>query len=211
MQQQFVTPTASVQPAAAEAYTRKKLKPSPVVVISKPVPKPSKLALALRIWAGATALRFRHLSEAVAKHFPRVVAVLTQGVTRLQTTAVITAAGLKWAGVWLAKECYALSRIVAGVLAGWAILLSRFIRRNLVRTGIFAGKTSVRLWRKAEPHLRIFDYWLGVQYHTYLDAAKHNETVKSAAHLKKEAARVLASTRTQIRSVASRFAGNNDD
>jgi hypothetical protein len=192
------------QPVMAEAIApvavlpAKKIKakkaPKPkIVVVIKPVRRPSKLMMALRVLFGAAKLHVKQANEATAKHFPRVARAI----------------GRAWYDVRFAvqKAALALARVAA---TAWrqmqkaAFAAGRVLRRELIKLAIYVGRSAAHLWHWAEPHFRMFDYWLGVQYHTYLDAAKHNETVKSVNHMVREIQKVIATARTEVRAALAR-------
>jgi hypothetical protein len=181
--EQFAEPEPIVMaPLKMKKVRASKVVKPKVVVVIKPVRHPSKLALMLRVFFGALRLRTSEAGSNLRKHYPRFAGAF----------------GKVWHDVSRTARAAVLAANRAAAAAG------RMLRRQLIKLAVYIGRQSIHLWAWAEPHLRMFDYWLGVQYHSYLDSAKHNETVKSVAHVKSEIAKVIASARTEIRAVVAR-------
>jgi hypothetical protein len=196
--------TAAVTPLKMKKVRAAKVAKPKVVVVIKPVRHPSKLALMLRVFYGALRLRMSEAGGNLKKQYPRFAGAfgkIWHDVKQGERAAVLAAS----------RAAAAAGRQVSRVaVAAWkqletqAARAGRIVRRGFIQMAIYIGRQSVRFWSRTEPHLRMFDYWLGVQYHSYLDSAKHNETVKSVVHLKNEIAKIIASARTEIRAMVTR-------
>ena len=179
-----------VKPAKARAAKAAKPK---VVLVIKPVRRPSKLLLFLRALARAGRRQAAITFAAARRHFPRMVAAASAVWLKVRYAAR-QIAGVVWRAAGIAGN----------YVARYAGIGGRLLRGQLIRAAIITGRAAVRAWDWLEPHLQLFDYWLGVQYHTALDALKRHETTKSVAHMLKEANKVIASGRAEVREALTR-------
>jgi hypothetical protein len=196
--------TAAVTPLKMKKVRAAKVAKPKVVVVIKPVRRPSKTMLMLRLFYGALGLRIAEANSNLKKHYPRFAGAVGKSWhdVKFGVRSAVLAVGRAIAQV--ARQ------IFRALAATWkqseklALAMGRTLRRKFIKLAIYIGRQAVRLWNWAEPHLRLFDYWLGVQYHSYLASAKHNETVKSIAHVKSEITKVITTARTEIRAAVAR-------
>lgn len=157
--------------------------PQPVVVIRGPK-RPSRALLLLHVLGSLIGIGFAGVVSAARVHTPRLAAIISSAARGIAVVAV---------AVWQRL------RTVAGRAA-------HELRWALIRATIVVCRAAISMWRWAEPYLRRFDVWLGVQYHRIMAATRRNETYKLAANLAREAGRVVASVRGEVRSRFIRFA-----
>ncbi|HEX7963113.1 MAG TPA: hypothetical protein VF466_00835 [Candidatus Saccharimonadales bacterium] len=157
--------------------------PQPIVVVRRPR-RPSRVLLLLHVLGSLLGMGFAAAVSAARAHTPRLAAVISS-VAR----GIAAVAGAMWQRL----------RAVAGRVA-------HELRWALIRAAIVVCRTAIGGWRRAEPYLRRFDAWLGVQYHRILAAIRRNETYKLAANLVREAGRVVTNVRDEARSRFTRFA-----
>lgn len=168
-----VTPDATAvvaEEAPAKPVKAKRDAPKPVVVIEPPK-RPSKVLFLLRVAAGVVAMTVRSWFAKLRSRLQKYSPKVAAFVQRAYLVAAQT------------------------VRRGSAI-----IRREFVGLAIVTGRAAVRTWRWAEPYLRRFDAWLGVQYHRAIAATRRKETYKLVASFGREMRKVFVDTRDQVRS-----------
>ncbi|HSW98581.1 MAG TPA: hypothetical protein VLF71_01970 [Candidatus Saccharimonadales bacterium] len=186
-----LAPAMELAPAVPAPVKAKRLRaakaPKPkVVVVIKPLRKPGKLRLAVRALAAALGAGTRRAGRFAHARYPHAAA----------------ACGRVWRKVSLVVKRAVLFAVRTGARVG--AVFARLLRREAIHVAIIIGRAAVRAWAWAEPHLQIFDYWLGVQYHAGLDKLKRHETYKTANYFLKEVNKVIALGRAEVRDVLAR-------
>jgi hypothetical protein len=196
--------TAAVTPLKMKKVRAAKVAKPKVVLVIKPIRRPSKAMLMLRVFFGALGLRIGEVNANIKKHYPRFANALSKAWQDVKFGVHASALAIGRAAAKAGRYLFRAAVHIWKQGETLAVSAGRNLRRAAIKLAIYIGRHAVRLWRWAEPHFRMFDYWLGVQYHSYLDSAKHNETVKSVAHLKSEIAKIITNARTEIRAAVAR-------